>query len=270
MIDTDEIRALEERGFNAWPARRTVLCGGWVLRLSDGYTKRANSANALQPNTPFAAVRATAEALYARHDLPPVFRLSPLAPPEAERDLDAAGYAFFDPSSSWVADLPPPSCTADVEIAEVPLPAWLDGFAAANGILAAQRLSHDLLWVSSIALPAAFATLQEGGKPVGFGLAVYERRAVGLFDIVIAPSERGRGLGRALTDALLKWGRRIGARTAYLQVREQNVAWPQALCRARVSGRLSLSLSRAGHPPGRTPNRLNRPALFRPDWSLPM
>ena len=37
-----------------------------------------------------------------------------------------------------------------------------------------------------------------------------------------APSERGRGLGRALTSALTQWGRSAGARTAYLQVREQN------------------------------------------------
>lgn len=223
MIDMDEIRALEERAFNAWPARRTVLCGGWVLRLSDGYTKRANSANALQPNMPFTAVRAAAEALYARHDLPPVFRLSPLAPPEADRELDAAGYAFFDPSLVMVADLAEPGASADVEIAEAPPAAWLDGFAAANGIAAVQRPIHDLM-VSSIIMPAAFATLRKNGKPVGFGLAVCERGAVGLFDIVIAPSERGRGMGRALTRALMQWGHSTGARSAYLQVREQNPA----------------------------------------------
>jgi ribosomal protein S18 acetylase RimI-like enzyme len=71
-------------------------------------------------------------------------------------------------------------------------------------------------------MPAAFATLRADGRAIGFGLAVCERGAVGLFDIVIAPSERCRGRGRALTSALLRWGRRTGAQTAYLQVREQN------------------------------------------------
>jgi ribosomal protein S18 acetylase RimI-like enzyme len=221
MIDMEDIRAVEERSFNAWPARRTVLSGGWVFRLSDGYTKRANSANALQPNVPFAEVRAAAEALYARHDLPPVFRLSPLAPPEADRELDAAGYTFFDPSFVLIAPMPAAGGAADVEIAHSPSHAWLDGFAAANGIANSRRPIHDLM-VSSIAMPAAFATLREGGKPIGFGLAVYERHAVGLFDIVIAPSERRRGKGRVLTGALIQWGRSAGARTAYLQVREQN------------------------------------------------
>ena len=223
MIDLAEIRALEERAFNAWPSRRTVLCNGWVLRLSDGYTKRANSVSALQPHGAFADVRETAEALYARHNLPAIFRLSPLAQPEADRALDVAGYALFDPSSVLVMNLSETGAAPDVEIAEAPSPAWLDGFAAANGIAAVQRPIHDRM-VSSIAVPAGFATLRENGAPVGFGLAVCERGAVGLFDIVIAPAERNRGMGRALTNALLQWGRRSGARTAYLQVRDQNAA----------------------------------------------
>ena len=51
------VRALEERAFNAWPAHQTVFHRGWVFRLSGGYTKRANSVNALVPGIN----RATAE-----------------------------------------------------------------------------------------------------------------------------------------------------------------------------------------------------------------
>ena len=39
-----------------------------------------------------------AAALYARHGLPTVFRLPPLAPPEADEELAGAGYRHFDPS----------------------------------------------------------------------------------------------------------------------------------------------------------------------------
>ena len=43
-----------------------------------------------------------------------------------------------------------------------------------------------------------------------------------LIDIVVRPEFRGRGLGRAITRALMDWGRRQGAETAYLQVFDGN------------------------------------------------
>lgn len=110
---------------------------------------------------------------------------------------------------------------SNVTIDNAPSGAWLEGFAAANGAGTPYRSIHDQI-VLSIAMPTAFATIFEKGKAIGFGLAVYERRAIGLFDIVVAPSNRGRGKGRALTNALLQWGRQMGAQNAYLQVREQN------------------------------------------------
>jgi ribosomal protein S18 acetylase RimI-like enzyme len=221
MIDLALIRSLEERGFNAWPARQTILLGGWVLRLSGGYTKRANSVNPLNPTLPFREVKAAAESIYALHRLPTIFRLSPLAAPEIDRALDDAGYVTFDPSLVLVAPLSDSPGDGDVGIGETPSQAWLEGFAAANGIGGAHRPIHDRM-VGAIAMPKAFATVFENGDAVGFGLGVYERGAVGVFDLVVAPSARGRGHGRALTRALLQWGRKAGARHAYLQVREQN------------------------------------------------
>jgi ribosomal protein S18 acetylase RimI-like enzyme len=79
--------------------------------------------------------------------------------------------------------------------------------------------------VHSIAHPTAFAVLPDAqGFGVGFGLAVLERGAVGLFDIAVASAHRGCGRGRALVEALLHWGAEAGATMAYLQVREQNTA----------------------------------------------
>ena len=38
---------LEEIQFNAWPAFQTLIYEGWIVRLTNGYTKRANSVNIL-------------------------------------------------------------------------------------------------------------------------------------------------------------------------------------------------------------------------------
>ncbi|SFE99853.1 GNAT family N-acetyltransferase [Paracidovorax wautersii] len=222
------ILALETAAFHAWPALQEVRQGGWVLRLAGGFTKRANSANAAAAQAPFHEVQAAAEAFYARHGLPPVFRLTPLAPPEADLQLQAAGYARFDPSRVMVCPLGPASSgpaawDAGLELASAPSPAWLDGFAAANGVPARHQAVHHAM-VQSIARPAAFATLRHQGQPIGFGLAVRERDAVGFFDIVIAPPHRRRGHATRLMQALLRWARDGGAQQAYLQVRDGNPA----------------------------------------------
>lgn len=222
------VRTLEERGFNAWPAHQTVFHQGWVFRLSGGYTKRANSVNALAPGAPFDGVREAAAALYAQHGLPAVFRLSPLAPPEADLELAQAGYQHFEPSLVLHRPLAPGSVArpdASTVISTSPSAAWLDGFAAANGVAPHHRALHRRM-LDAIAHPAAFALLHapghEKGQPVGFGLAVLERGAVGLYDLAVAPAHRGCGRGRALVQALLHWGAEAGATSAYLQVRAQN------------------------------------------------
>ena len=45
--DLSQVRRLEELAFAAWPALETRDDAGWRLRFSGGYTKRANSINAL-------------------------------------------------------------------------------------------------------------------------------------------------------------------------------------------------------------------------------
>jgi N-acetylglutamate synthase len=216
------IRALEERAFNAWPAHQTVFHRGWVFRLSGGYTKRANSVNALVPGAPFDCVREAATALYARHGLPTVFRLSPLAPPEADQELAEAGYQHFDPSVVLHRPLTglakPDGSTTVMPTAS---DAWLDGFATANAVAPHHRALHRTM-VQAIAHPTAFAVQHAHGQPVGFGLAVLERGAVGLYDLAVAPQHRGLGRGQALVEALLHWAADAGATSAYLQVRAQN------------------------------------------------
>lgn len=218
------VRALEERAFNAWPAHQTVFHRGWVFRMSGGYTKRANSVNALAAGAAFDGVREAAVALYARQGLPTVFRLSPLAPPEADVELADAGYQHFDPSLVLHRSLAPGTLArpdGNTLISSSPSDLWLNGFAIANDVAPHHRGLHRSM-LGAIAHPTGFAMLSAQGKPVGFGLAVLERGAVGLYDLAVEPAHRGCGRGRALVEALLHWAAEAGATSAYLQVRAQN------------------------------------------------
>jgi ribosomal protein S18 acetylase RimI-like enzyme len=223
MTDTEEtVLGLEERAFNAWPALRSVLSDGWLLRFSEGLTKRANSVNAIRPTGMFRDTLALAEDLYARQRTPVIFRLSPLAGEEPDDVLHRIGYRRLDETMVMTAPV-----TGDVRkdpavtITAAPTPAWSEGFAAANGITPTMRNVHDRM-LGSILMPAAYATVIEGGRPLAYGLAVAERGMVGLFDIVTVPEARRRGAGRLLVSSLLDWGRAHHAERAYLQVTATN------------------------------------------------
>ncbi len=216
-----DVRALEERALNAWPAQQTLTVGGWLFRSAGGCTKRANSANALAPWANFETVRREAEAFYTSKGLPTIFRLSPLAPADCDAALEAAGYRELEPSLVMVAPSGRHDIAPEVALESAPSREWLEGIAAANEVPPALRHAHDAI-VQGIAVPAAYATLRRDGQAAGFGLAVRERGAVGLFDIVVLPAWRGHGLGRMMTQALMGWGQAGGASVSYLQVHESN------------------------------------------------
>ncbi|WP_147458763.1 GNAT family N-acetyltransferase [Micromonospora sp. BL4] len=57
---------------------------------------------------------------------------------------------------------------------------------------------------------------EEFGRPIGTGLGMRTAGVVGVFNIAVVPSARGRGLGRAVTEAVLLDGVAAGADAAYL------------------------------------------------------
>lgn len=210
----------------AWPALSEEVFGGWVARFAQGYSKRANSLNAVAPHAPFDMVIDRAEAFYAARGLPTVVRLSPLAPATIDPILAARGYELVDPSLVMVGPLdliPSPVSPHRVELRASPDPSWVGAVAKLHELSsAASDALHAIL--RRINGPAVFATLQVDGQAVGHGCAVLDEGMIGLFEIVVAHDRRGSGHGRALVSGLLKWGWEQGARSAWLQVHQGNQA----------------------------------------------
>lgn len=221
----DLVRALEERCFNAWPALRTVLADGWVLRLSDGHTKRANSASALHPSSlDVAALAGLVEETFGASGLRPLVRVTPLVDPAVARGLARRGWTEEDPTHAmFAAALPALDGEAGALLEPAASKDWIEGAMRAygHGDAGAAALRRTL---PLIVPPRAFATVFHDGRAAAWGLAVVERGMVGLYDLVVAPDARGAGLGRKLVLVLLSWGARQGAGAAYLQVRGSNTA----------------------------------------------
>lgn len=217
-------RRIEEAALNAWPALQQELYDGWVLRFSNGYTKRANSVTPLYASDlPLDETIRFCENRYRAADLPPIFRLTSFAaPPEMDSRLELRGYRLIDHTLVEHRDLrtyTPPVARA-IELQTLTLDEWLKQFSALRGASPDAHKRHRAI-LAKIAHPL-FAAAVVDGQTVSCALAVLEGRFCGLFDLVTAESARNRGYGSALVTHMLAWAQNQGAHHAYLQVVRDN------------------------------------------------
>ncbi len=223
--DLAEVRRLEELAFRGWPALENLDLAGWRQRFSGGYTKRANSINALGLHSECNPAIVTAlEAPYLRRGLIPAWRLTPLAPPAITRLLAGRGYRTIEQSLLQVCPLHAGfAADAQVHISARPSPAWIEAFCAYSPVQPQHRetMQHML---AAIAAPAGFALVEEAGQPLAMAIGAVEGDHMGLFDVLVMPHARRRGLARRITESLYAWAWGHGARFAYLQVVATNEA----------------------------------------------
>ncbi|UYN97036.1 MAG: GNAT family N-acetyltransferase [Enhydrobacter sp.] len=215
------IRRLEELAFRGWPALQTRDVAGWRLRFAGGYTKRANSINALAPDARVDdRTVAALEFSYAA----PVWRLTPLAPPAIRPLLSERGYRTIERSHVQLCPLDQ-TFAADPEVAILsrPSPAWIEAFETWSPVRPEHR---DVMrrMLAAIAAPAGFAFVEQAGQPLAMAIGAVEGDHMGLFDVLVMPHARRRGLARRVTESLYAWARGRGARFAYLQVVATNAA----------------------------------------------
>lgn len=224
MNDHSLIIGLESRLLNAWPSFEYQAYDGWILRLANGYSKRANS------TTPFLPNAALGEELidymiarFVEANVRPTFRLNGLQAADVDERLRMRGFKDVEPTHVLVAPIKAGDYEADPEIVLDPHVSkrWVREAAESYGGDKADDATLMQI-VSRIRPQAAFATLNLDEKPVAWGLGVVERGYIGLYDVVVAPDLRGIGLGRRVVSSLMAWGYGQGAHSAYLQVREEN------------------------------------------------
>ncbi len=219
------IRQLEEISLNAWPALQTLLYDGWVIRLADGYTKRANSVNPLYPSELDVAEKiAACEKIYRDNNLPVVFKLTTdCCPHDLDTVLATNGYATDSDTSvqllslqAWNTGVQP-----DVNLETALSDGWLAAFCRMSKLDDQRRIKLERI-LNLIAPAKCFASVQVAGQIAACGLGVAQAGFVGLFDIVTDANLRGKGYGQCVVEEILAWGKAQGAHTAYLQVMLNN------------------------------------------------
>jgi GNAT superfamily N-acetyltransferase len=221
-----DLRRVEEIGLNALQTQQQLFYDGWLLRLSPGKAKRARSVNAFFGSTlPLPHKIAYCERVYAEHDLPLLFRITPFVQPSGlEAALIARGYEPFETTNVQVAPLlrPPEIAPFDGVTLHVAAPdAFTDAVGTLQEVTGVQRAAYrERLVVSSLRTRCLIARLD--GEVVSTGMVMLEDGWVGLFSMVTARHMRGRGFASAILGRLLTWAWEHGAQHAYLQVSGDN------------------------------------------------
>jgi GNAT superfamily N-acetyltransferase len=215
-------KRIEEAGLNAWPALRQMLYDGWVLRFSQGYTKRANSANALYPSAIGTREKvAFCEAQYRARELRPIFRITPFAPADLDSILEARVYEEIDATLVLHLDLSQFTLPPSEPVREIPLDDWLPIYCRLKSSSLKEHRTHREI-LEAIPGRCHYASLAVSGEAVSCALGVLEDTFFGLFDVVTAPEHRKKGYGTQLISSMLGWARENDARHAYLGVVELN------------------------------------------------
>ena len=215
----------EEMSMNAWPAIRTRVREGCILRASNGYTKRSNSANPIHScGTKPEALEAYADDFYRRQGLPSIFKMIKAEGyDELDRYLDSRQYGIIDPTHVMTMDLGAVAGSANGKVVTTRhfYKEWVDSFIRCNSI-PGKFVETAKAMLSLITVDVIVASVVEDSTIVACGYGALEAGCVGFYDIVVDPEYRKRGYGRALMEAIIAQARLQGAQRGYLQVRDSN------------------------------------------------
>ncbi len=214
-------RDLERLAQRAWPALEEQWLDGWLLRFSQGYTRRANSVAALAAGSlPLTEKIAQCRAEYRRRGLPLIFRIAPSSePPQLDGVLAAAGYRSEAETITQVASLGELStaCHPAVHTWSRATDEWLAAYHHCGGVAGADvPLLRQALAKGTA--PSLFVALHTHGEPVSCAMGVLDRGYLGVYSVVTAVGHQRRGHARACISALARWASERGGEHAHLQV----------------------------------------------------
>jgi GNAT superfamily N-acetyltransferase len=216
------IKFIEELSMNAWPSLQTCLYDGWVLRTSNGYTKRANSINPLYCSSIHLGEKIEyCKEFYRRIGLPTVYKITS-DPNLAVLDnrLERLGYKRIDETSLRTIDLDRfnPNDNLGAEVKNEFTEDWFDGYIKCLKIENGSIEKTLKAMLNNIIGESIWVIYRVEGKPVAFGYGVLDKGYVGIYDIFVDELYRGKGYGKAVMNNIILKAKESGANKAYLQV----------------------------------------------------
>jgi ribosomal protein S18 acetylase RimI-like enzyme len=228
-VSAPDVIALEAACLTAWPSIKAVHDRHWLWRWADGYSKRGNALQCHDPSDD-ADLQARVDrfmALSRQHGIPPLVRLTPLAPRALVAKIAAEAWTTIEPSRVLAMPLPAaarpsPDGDANVDVRPASDPIWADEHARLNGYDALTRARLGRI-LDLIAVPTGAILIHDGdGRALATALVVQTGTIAVFLNVIVDANRRGQGLGRRVMTAGLAWASAAGATNAGIQVLADN------------------------------------------------
>ena len=214
---SQRIIELEKLSDLTWPAEENIEYGNWRLRISDGFSMRANSVLPIgEPPIDLAVAVNHVISTYRENKLRPTFSIPLPIFEELDRYLEQVGWSIKIEANFLIRDIGavelPSHPDYSVEILDNPSKVWLE-------VNSDQPLEKIML-----RYPARYGAIKNGQEVIAIGRIA----TLGGWSIVtrlfVNPSFRGKGLAKALMNNLLSAAVSDGATKVALQVDNENGA----------------------------------------------
>jgi GNAT superfamily N-acetyltransferase len=227
---------LDRIAANTWPAESNAMVDHWLIRASNGITKRANSVFAIGSYPHDDNWLSYVEQFYHSHGLPAIFHVSTASPDQLDSMLQDQGYELDTPCYMMTADSQvvaahaeerlkkqyPSALDLELEITQSVTKEWLDAFLILEQYPKERRSFYQGL-SDRMPAPKAFIAMKDQGQIVALGTAIVEGEWAGFVNVIVHEGHRGKGYGYAILHALTTWSITQGATQQYLQVIANNV-----------------------------------------------
>lgn len=225
-MDNKEIKIIEDISLNAWPSHQMQLYDGWILRFSHFYTHRTNCIEQIgNAVIPVAEKTDYCERVYRRWNTPCIFKITPLTDASFDKYLEDRGYVIQHETDVMCRDLSDIdfSCSdEDVAIERRISDEWIDALFAIKGNATVTHLKIVPSMYAAIPKDIYCACIRQEGRIVCTGLCILDREYAGIYAINTDTDFRRRNYAERICLALLREGKKAGAKKAYLQVVSSN------------------------------------------------
>lgn len=208
---------LEKLSDLTWPALEIIEYGEWRLRISDGFSMRANSVlpNG-EPPIDLASAVDEVTSIYRENNLKPTFSIPLPIFDELDRYLEQRGWNIKIDANFLIRDIGAIEVSGhpqfSIEILDYPSKEWLE----VNSDQPLEKIMRRY--------PARYGAIKSGEEVIAVGRIA----TLGSWSIVtrlfVNPSFRGKGLAKALMNNLLSAAVTDGATKVALQVDNENGA----------------------------------------------